>query len=113
MSQKEECCEKCFVAETDGIGGVFSGCIKEDCHCHSQKESEWEKEFEMKMASYHPVGFWKNERDPDIELIKAFIKELLSNREKEIAEEVRKIKTAGHDECNDDFLMNVLQILKH
>ena len=43
--------------------------------------------------------------------IQRVIKNILSQREQEIAEEVKKIKTAGHEECNDDFRMNVLSIL--
>lgn len=68
----------------------------------SQKESGWEKEFEKRFIGYEKVSggiglsyvtdvdnpYLKN----DISGIKDFIQETLSNREKEIAEEVEKMK---------------------
>ena len=74
----------------------------------SQKESEWEKRFDS-MFDLDGYG------DSHIvqEKVKSFIRGVVFQREKEIAEEVEKIKTAGHDECNDDFKRNVLQILNH
>lgn len=94
-----------------------------------QKESEWEKTLEGELFSLlgamnmlgvmdgkttdEAIRFRDNAVDKIMKYVRKHIAKSLSTREKEIAEKVKKIKTAGHDECNEDFLMNVLSILKH
>ena len=75
-----------------------------------QKESEWEEK--IRVAARLRPSTEESAMEYADEAIKE-VKKAIANREKEIAEEVEKIKTAGHDECNDDFKRNVLQILNH
>ena len=96
----------------------------------SQKESEWELKLQEKIKENK---FVTPSSHLDVEEIKSFIRETLSNREKEIAEEVEKIlerhiswkPTEGYEseeECGfQKGLMaeakllkkDLLQILKH
>ncbi len=92
--------------------------MKKGMKKHTLKESEWDKDSwcvsivaeAMTFARTQPIG-----RDAShiTRKLRKKVSQVLSTREKEIAEEIKKIKTAGHDECNDDFLMNVLKILNH
>ena len=80
-----------------------------------QKESEWELKLQEKIKENN---FVTPSSHLDVEEIKSFIRETLSNREKEIAEEVKKMKeteeTIGGMALGYNTAINeVLQILKH
>lgn len=98
----------------------------------SQKESEWEKEFEKVMGCipecasglYEDVGCPAHGYDA-MKSVK-FFRGVLSNREKEIAEEVEKLSEKNLERLNykgnrmttgqtwyQNALKDVLKILKH
>lgn len=72
-----------------------------------QKESEWEDEFYRRFQEEYP-----HLSDEQSEEIKTFVSNILSNREKEIAEEVIKLGVDS-DETNKISVDGVLSILKH
>lgn len=73
-----------------------------------QKESEWEKEFEDRFCTN---GYINHELKPEV---MKFIQSLLSNREHEIAEEVKKIILEEMKYSVSTYgLTKVLSILKH
>lgn len=92
-----------------------------------QKESDWEKEFEKVMGCipecasglYEDVGCPAHGYDA-MKSVK-FFRGVLSNREKEIAEEVERMKVylpQAHPDWSENYGRNdtinkVLQILKH
>jgi hypothetical protein len=89
-----------------------------------QKESEWEKEFDKKFWIYF-VQYYPEKENGLFGSIKSFIYQTIANREKEIAEEVKKAYQkkssqlhGGYDDA--DYLNaygmaihDVLQIIKH
>ena len=79
----------------------------------SQKESEWELKLQEKIKENK---FVTPSSHLDAEEIKSFIQETLSNREKEIAEEVKKICSCSSHAlgCSGDISKDdVLKLLKH
>jgi hypothetical protein len=95
----------------------FGNCI----YCGLKKCNHTEK-IEEKGTSWEEDTVDEMVRDftqvlprPKSEVRRRIQNKLIQEREallKEIVEEVRKIKTAGHDECNEDFMINVLDIIK-
>jgi len=82
----------------------------EDCPIDYPKESEWEERLQLL--------YLERDTEPTIGTVKSFIRELLSQREKEIADEVEKMKTyTGGSSVNEkDKRVNkseVLSIIKH
>jgi hypothetical protein len=111
--QKEKCCNKC---DDKGEPG-YTECRV--CPCHSlQKESEWELKLQEKIKENK---FVTPSSHLDVEEIKSFIRETLSNREKEIAEEVEKLSRVPLFEPKEtalaviynEAIKDVLSILKH
>jgi hypothetical protein len=79
-----------------------------------QKESEWELKLQEKIKENN---FVTPSSHLDVEEIKSFIQETLSNREKEIAEEVERLpEMKGNHSEHEAYLIDradVLSILKH
>lgn len=130
MSQKEKCCVKCwkYNGDDDGTAAGFYKCSDEFCPCHSQKESEWEKtkkEFlkELEQALQNNIPHAVNTEFPKfLSAVEKAIDTIVSQREKEIAEEVEKlIKVQNENDDPFDYISGaktaayseVLQILKH
>jgi oligoendopeptidase F len=78
----------------------------------SQKESEWKDEFYRRFQEEYP-----HLSDEQSEEIKTFVSNILSNREKEIAEEVERLpEMKGNHSEHEAYLIDradVLSILKH
>lgn len=92
--------------------------------CHSQKESEWEKtknEFlkELKQALQNNIPHAVNtEFSKFLPAVETAIDTIVSEREKEIAEEVKKLYSLDYMKGSPASYINraldkVLQIIKH
>lgn len=84
------------------------------------KKSDWEKSFEEKFPELWGSNDGREGYDRDVKSdVKAFIQEILSNREKEIADEVESLKPIQqmiNGEFKDTGFVEkeaVLQIIKH
>jgi len=125
LQKESDCCENCIGYENEWTPENLV-CCKEDCMCHSQKESEWEK---MTHKDWFPVvgggpecencgahGYEKYDICPVA--VDEAINTAVSNREKEIAEEVKKLYSLDYMKGSPASYINraldkVLQILKH